>query len=186
MADIIRFPVEKARQKQIAMEHKKDLTEFLREAVILSNFPKGEEINGILLLQTDIQTLFRIKLSEFLLKNNLCGSSDLFKCSLYVSELISQNIFQRLKNIYAVDFLENGMNTDNPWIFKEGGDLCFLLCVFFGERRGWKMMRQGDYSKMGEMFYRMFYYGTKKEIGWHMSQRYREIVDITKHCVKTL
>lgn len=186
MAEIIGFPADRISRKKVINEYKKDLTHFLRNAAIIADSPMGKEINGIFIMHQGIKELAQKRIMNFLLKNKMCGSSDLFKCALYVSDLISQNVINKFKSYYAIDYLNDGIKNDNPWIFKDGGDLCFLLCVFFDERRGWRMIKTGDYSKMGSMFYRMFYFGSKKEIGWHMSRQYDRIAGITRHCLKNL
>lgn len=165
--------------------YREDLTHLVKNAVAISTLHVGEEINGIFQLDVDVSTLFKRNIADFLLKNNACGDSALFKCSLYVSDLIAYHLNQNFKSYYMIDFLEHGINDNDPMAFKEGGDLCFMICSFFNGRK-WRMMKPEDYFRMGASFYAMFYDGTKKEIGWHMSQHYTEIVKVTQRCLKTL
>ncbi len=186
MGNLIRFPLERSGKNNITKEYGNNLTILLKDAVHLAEISAGEEVNGIFRMKIDFQNLLNKKIMEFFLKNNLCGASDLFKCSLYVSKIVSDNVVQKFKSYYAVDFLEEGMRKGNPWTFKQGADLCFILCAFFNSRKNWREMKENDYAEMGRRFYLLFYNGTKKEIGWHMSKRYKEMVMVTRYCIKGL
>lgn len=186
MSNLIYFPVGRTRKPKQAGEYRDDLTALLKQAVKLAEAPIGEEVNGIFLMNADLKKTFQRKISGFLLDHQLCDSSSLFKCSLYVSDLISENLVHRIRSYCAADFMKEGVDSNNPWVFKEGADLCFLLCSFFDGRGNWRMMRPEDYYRMGASFYAMFYYGTRMEIACHMSRRYAEMVKITKHCINTL
>ena len=84
------------------------------------------------------------------------------------------------------DYLIRGIEEEDPGTLKEGADLCCIICIFFEERRNWRMTHAGDYVKMGIQLYSIYYAMTQKLIAGCMSRNFQDITAITRKCVEEL
>ena len=107
----------------------------------------------------------------------------LFLCGIYVPQIFAEYLSSSPESWLAVDYTLKARKFKNAFVFKQGGDVCFLICSIFPERTNWRTMNPGYYRKMGESFYYQFYAKTNQEIGYHMSGNFETMVGITKECV---
>ncbi|MBF0506700.1 MAG: hypothetical protein HQL09_07680 [Nitrospirae bacterium] len=156
----------------------KDVAEIKREAL-------GTEDNNLFHLNVSFEDLFKAKIGSFILDNRLINA-DLFRCSLYVAHVLGETLSKKVASFYITDYLIRGIEEESPDILKEGADLCCIICIFFDERHKWRMMRAGDYVKMGIQLYSIYYSMTHKLIGWCMSRNFEHITSITRKCVEDL
>jgi hypothetical protein len=110
-------------------------------------------------------------------------SKGLFLCGIYVSQVFTEYLSSSPESWIAVDYIPEAKKLESAFLFKKGGDVCFLICSIFPGRANWRTMNKDYYQKMGETFYHQFYTKTNQEIGYYMSDNFEIMVDITKECV---
>ncbi len=162
-----------------------DFTNILRDVVAVGRQTLGTDENGIFRLHVSFEELVRARIGSFIINNRLMNT-DLFRCGLYVSHVLSEMLSKEVDSFYVTDYLIRGIEEDNAAVIREGADLCCVLCVFFEERERWRMMKPGDYVTMGIRLYSLYYSRTGKPIGSCMSRHFESIVSITKTCIAQL
>ncbi|MEF3692349.1 MAG: hypothetical protein V3574_04835 [Candidatus Moraniibacteriota bacterium] len=122
------------------------------------------------------------EMSSFLVKNKMIDP-DIFRCTLYVSGVVSCYFKNIPESYYASDYFLKGIEENNPESVRRGADFCFLLCTFFPERGNRRMMKTEDYLKMGKMMYFYFYDITRKTIGLSMGNNFVTMVEVAKEVI---
>ncbi|MEA2112656.1 MAG: hypothetical protein U9P50_01625 [Patescibacteria group bacterium] len=113
-------------------------------------------------------------------------SRGMFLCGIYAPKVVVQYLSTSPKSWTAIDYLQENNRAKHNLNLKLGGDVCFLICCLFPERGDWRLMNLTYYKKMGMSFYYRFFQGTDKEIGYHMSDNFDEIVSLTSQSVHSL
>jgi len=113
-------------------------------------------------------------------------SRGLFLCGIYVPKVIAQYLSVSPKSWIASDYLRVDGHIKQSILLQRGADVCFLICCLFSERGNWRLMNLKYYRKIGASFYYRFYQGTDKEIGYHMSGNFDQIVKLANRSVKSL
>ncbi|HKN18282.1 MAG TPA: hypothetical protein VJW95_00690 [Dissulfurispiraceae bacterium] len=162
-----------------------DFTGMLKNVAEIRRDALGEEDNGIFHITVSFEDFFRAKIGAFIINHRLLNA-DLFRCSLYVSNVLGQTLSKKITSFYITDYLIRGIEEEDPDILKEGADLCCIICIFFEERRNWRMTQAGDYVKMGIQLYSLYYSMTRKLIAGCMSRNFQDIITITRKCVEDM
>ncbi len=160
-----------------------DFTSMLKNVAEIKRDALGAEDNSIFHLNVSFEDLFKAKIGTFIIDHRLLNA-DLFRCSLYVANVLGQTLSKKIKSFYMTDYLIQGIEEEDPDILKEGADLCCVICIFFEERRKWRMTQAGDYVKMGIQLYSIYYSMTQKLIAGCMSRNFQDITSITRKCVE--
>ncbi|HET6515504.1 MAG TPA: hypothetical protein VFG09_10125 [Thermodesulfovibrionales bacterium] len=181
MGEVIPF-VRKEKRRQT---FESDFTEILKDVVEVKRKSLCSEENGIFRLAVSFEDFLKAKIGSFIIEHKLMNA-DLFRCGLYVSHVLTEALSRKIESCYATDYYLRGFEEDDPLIMQQGADLCCILCIFFEERRNWRMMKTGDYARMGTQLYALSYGKTKKTIAWHMSRNFDRITAITRKCVTSL
>lgn len=161
------------------------LNVLLQEAHILKKSVKTKSDDLIWQDFGSLQRLFEALLNNSLLAENNIGT-DIFLCSSYVASLLAKISSHTPESWYAVDYILKGYENNNPFIFQNGADVCFLLYSLFPERCNHGSMKTENYAAMGEGLYYKYYTETGSEIGYHMSNQFELIADITTRCIASL
>ncbi|HPN96281.1 MAG TPA: hypothetical protein PLK35_00795 [Candidatus Moranbacteria bacterium] len=152
-----------------------DLNDLLRHAVTICQ-EKIEMTNGI---ETDFQKKLERDINQKIIDIKMVSSGS-FLCGLYVSQLFTKFLSSSPESWFAIDYLQKGLKADSASVFKEGGDFCFFVSSVFLE----KAKQMGNYYQdMGIGFYYDFYVRTNKEIGYHMSQNFILMSELTRSCL---
>ncbi|MDX9913267.1 MAG: hypothetical protein RBS77_01675 [Candidatus Moranbacteria bacterium] len=122
------------------------------------------------------------EISSFLMEKKLIDP-ELFRCTLYVSKVVSNYFSTIPESYYASDYYLDGIDENNPETIKRGADFCFLLCTFFPERGTHRVMKLGNYFKMGRVMYFSFYEMTRRTIGLSMGNKFADMVKIVKKTI---
>jgi len=170
-------------RKKIKASFEGDFTNMLKDVAEVKKEALGTEDSNIFHLNVSFEDLFKAKIGSFIIDHRLMNT-DLFRCSLYVAHVLGETLSKKITSLYITDYLIRGIEEEAPDILKEGADLCCILCIFFEERRNWRMTRAGDYVKMGIQLYSLYYSMTQKLIGWCMSRNFENITSITRKCVE--
>lgn len=125
------------------------------------------------------------KISQKIIQEKMV-SQGMFICGIYVPKVIAQYLSTSPKSWIVTDYYFQESKTKNETFLQQGADICFLICCLFPKRGNWRQMKIGHYQKMGVGFYYRFFLNTGKEVGYHMSDNFNEIVDITKHSIDSL
>lgn len=149
--------------------------------IILENASKKEEPKGINII-TNPREFILAEVSSFLIKNKMINP-ELFRCTLYISEVVSNYFTNIPESFYASDYFTRGIEENNPQSIKNGADFCFLLCTFFPERGSRRVMKVESYFKMGKMMYFSLYGMTQKTIGLSMGNNFDTMVEVTKEVI---
>jgi len=184
MGEILHFK-KRAQPTETPSGKQENLTRLLKNAFRIVDAPVGEEIRSIFRLRCDIGLLFERNMNRFLLDQKLCGESWPYLCSRYVSRLIARHLNQKFESHYVFDFLEKGINNNEPQALQKGGDYCFIICALFGGRE-WRSIKKEDYYRMGAGCYAMFYSRTHEESAFLMSRHYEDIVKLTQIGIQML
>ena len=177
MGDIIDF-----RSKKIS---ESDLNNLLKQAIEIGKESLGKFEEEIFKPEVDLKTFFASMINGVLLKER-CIDTELFLCSLYVSEML-ERIANKVPNSYfVIDYYVNGWEKGDPSWYRQGGDLCCMTCVLFEGFANRRNMRSRDYTRMGMYLYYLYYLNTNKDIGWCMSNNFRGIVEATKRGIESL
>lgn len=128
------------------------------------------------------EEFIREKISSFLLENKIINP-EIFRCSLYVSKVVSNYFSTVPDSYYACDYFLKGINENNPGAILQGADFCFLLCAFFPARGNRKKLKVKYYSDMGRMMYFSFYDKTRKTIGLSMGNEFSGMVEIVQKTI---
>ena len=162
-----------------------DLNFFLKEAILLRK--KSLKLKGEINLidQKDFKTFLEGKIFDLLIRKKNIGS-EFFLCGNYIAILLTEILSKIPETWFAIDYIINSNNTNNPKFLKEGANVCFLICTLFKKRSSIRCMKYDDYREMGKGMYYQFYSQTGKEIGFHMSIRYEIMVEITNKCLEEI
>lgn len=125
------------------------------------------------------------KIHDLLIERKLIGPS-FFLCGIYVANLLAKTINKAPMSWYAFDFQKMVHDSGNPFTFRDGGDVCFLIASVFPERGNWRLMNLQYYKNMGAMFYFGLYQHAGLEIGYHMSTRFDTMAEVTHECFDLL
>jgi hypothetical protein len=181
MGEIIPF----RRRNEIKVNFDTDLSNMLKDVVELKKESLGTEINGIFQMNTNFENLLKAKIGSFIVDHRLIDA-ELFRCGLYVSDLLNEMLSKTFESYYATDYFIHGLQEQDPLILKEGADLCCVLCILFDARQTWRMMRPGDYAIMGVRLYSLSYSLSKRVIAWCMSRYFDEITSIARKCIENM
>lgn len=181
MGEVVPF---RGREKRKAT-FESDFTKILNDVVEIKRESLVTEENGIVRLNANFEDVFKAKIGSFIIQHRLINA-DLFRCGLYVSQVLAETLSKKFESYYVTDYFVRGIEEDDPIILQQGADLCCIICVFFETRERWRMMRAGDYMKMGIQLYSLYYSKTKRVIGWCMSRNFERIISITRKCVEDI
>lgn len=126
------------------------------------------------------------------LNSNMCDilfeekmiDSDFFLCAQYITDMVARTMKEPPYSWYVIDYLfEANKKESDCEKWRQAADLCFLLCSIFYERTNFRAMKYEDYANMGASFYNMFFYSSKREIGYHMSRNYKSMVSVTQRAL---
>ncbi len=148
-----------------------DFTEMLKGVVKIKKESLITEKNGIFHLNVSFGDMLKAKIGSFIIEHRLMNA-DIFRCGLYVSQVIGETLSRKVESYYVSDYFIRGIDEDDPLVLQQGADLCCVLCIFFDERRNWRLMREGDYMQMGIQLYSLYHSKTKRVIGWCMSRNF--------------
>lgn len=182
MAEILKFGPPTDRRKK---QNDNDLTGFLRRAVFLR---KQEPESGPFVHIAGFKKMklfFESKISDILIKNSFIDTG-FFLCGSYISDLLTSIADKVPESWFAVDYIMKSNESGSPYILKQGANICFLICSVFKERSEIRAMRYEDYERMGIGLFSRFYSQTGAEIGYHMSQQYKIMVDVTGECMRSI
>lgn len=177
MADIISF--QKAKEKRKTPENT-ELSELLKQAYLACSEKSNwlqDKLNVV--NNGDLKSIFESKINQEIFTKKLI-SSDVFLCGMYVSNLLGEFMSNSVKSWWAVDYAAS----DDPLVFKKGADVCFIICGVFPGRGNHRMMKVAYYQEMGESYYYHFYTLAKKEIGYHMSNKFELMTRVVKSCIQ--
>ncbi len=162
-----------------------DLSSLLKQAVLLRS-QRAVKREGIQITNIGkLKTLFEAGIADILIRRRHVDS-DFFLCGNYISALLSSVVNETPKSWFVIDFITEGLETNNPRRIQEGANVCFLICTVFKERSELRAMRYEDYEKLGMGLYYQYYDQTGAEIGYHMSRQYRIMVTVTDECIRTI
>jgi hypothetical protein len=170
------------RRREIREAFETGFTDILKDAVHVKGKSLGAEVNGIYRLNVNFEDLFKANIGTFIINHRLMDA-DLFRSGLYVSKLVGEFLSNKGGSYYATDYFIRGIEDNDPFVLQQGGDLCCVFCIFFDERRNWRMMKEKDYMNIGIQLYSLYFAKTRRMIGLSMSRNFEKIVDITKQCV---
>ena len=162
-----------------------DFTSMLKNVAEIKRDAPGAEDNNVFHLNVSFEDFFKAKIGSFIIDHRLLNA-DLFRCSLYVANVLRETLSKKITSFYITDYLIQGIEEEAPDILKEGADLCCIICIFFEERRNWRMTQAGDYVKMGIQLYSIYYAMTQKLIAGCMSRNFQDIIAITRKCVEDM
>jgi|SRR6056297_988456 len=159
-----------------------DLNDFLQEISFLSQ--RKDEDSGIILeISPDkLKEEFRRMILQEIARQGLIDSA-LFKCGLYVADLLSKLVKDNPESWFATDYLNKEVSGEG---LRRAANICFLLSSIFQERAEIRCMQLKDYQEMGAGMYYMFYSSTGREIGFYMSRNFKTMADITLHSFQSL
>lgn len=177
MGDIVPF---KRRKQRTSIEA--GFTEILRDVVEIRKKSLELEERGLYRLNVNFEDLMKAKICSFIMDHNIMNA-DIFRCGLYVSRVLGETLAKKVENYYVSDYFVRGIAENDPFILQQGADLCCVLCILFDERKNWRMMKTGDYTRLGTQLYALYFARTRKLIGLCMSRNFGDIVEITKQCV---
>jgi hypothetical protein len=165
-----------------------NIEDVIKEALAVSKEKFGREQGSIFELYGSFENLLRSKIGMTLLMEKPVKNVELFRCSLYVSEMLGEFLKHDFESYQVMDYLERGHDECEPAHFKTGGDLCFVLCTFFEGRcnRVRRPLKLNDYMDLGMRLYFAFHAETKNRVGLCMGENFREIVSLTKKSIRTL
>lgn len=162
-----------------------DFTYMLKDVAKVKRESPGTEPGAIFRLDVSFENLFKAKIGSFIIDHRML-SADLFRCGLYVAHVLGETLSKKMTSFYMTDYLIRGIEEEDPAILKEGADLCCIICIFFEERRKWRLTRAGDYVKMGIQLYSIYYSMTRRLIAGCMSRNFQDITSITRKCVEEM
>lgn len=185
MTIVIDFAEAKAKKEETVP---RNLNEFLKKAKQLINETSHGKTSEIITIIKDINDLKRKiegVISKKIIDDRMIDKG-LFLCGVYVPHVFTEYLSSSPKSWIAYDYKLESEKKESAFTFKQGGDVCFLICSIFTERAKWRAMNPSYYHEMGESFYYQFYAKTDKEIGYHMSDNFKTIVNITKECIHSI
>lgn len=110
-----------------------------------------------------------------------------YLCGLYVAGILTKLAVEVPDSWYTVDYINASLKSGNPFVLREGGDMCFVLCGVFPDRK--KNRNQADvtfYEEIGSSFYRQFYHFNKQETWNHMSNKFGVMARVAQKCLHNL
>ncbi|MCG2699928.1 hypothetical protein L6274_02655 [Candidatus Parcubacteria bacterium] len=153
----------RAKKQKMAPE---SLNEFLKRATKLIGKISARQDSGVITAARSIDELKRRMegvIAKKIIKAKMIDKG-LFLCGIYVPQIFTEYLSSSPESWLAVDYALWAIKRKNAFVFKKGGDVCFLICSIFPERANWRTI-------------------SKKEIGYHMSSNFETMVGITKECV---
>ena len=166
-------------------EHNNPFNALLRKAHILRKSVPTKSDDLIWQEFGDLQRLFEALLNKSLLAEKNIGT-DIFMCSSYVASLLAKTGSSIPKSWYAIDYILEGYENDDPFVLQDGADVCFLLYSLYPARCNRRSMKTEDYATMGENLYYGYYAKTGREIGYYMSNLFELMADTTAKCIANL
>ena len=166
----------------------KNLNEFLERAKQLINeasISKDPKIITIIRNASALRRKIEGVISKKIINTKMVDRG-LFLCGIYVPEVFTEYLSSPPESWIVSDYRSKAEKEKNSFAFKQGGDVCFLICSIFVKRAEWRTMNPSYYHEMGESFYYQFYTRTNQEIGYHMSGNFETIVNITKDCFQAI
>lgn len=179
MGDIVPF---RQREKGKAT-FESDFTAMLKDVAEVRRETLGTEVNGIFRLNVGFENMIKAMIGSFIIDHRLINA-DLFRCGLYVAQVLGKNLSKTIESYYVIDYLTRGLEEDDPALLQQGADLCCILCILFEGRQHWRLVKAGDYMKLGIQLYALYHAKTKRMIGWSMSRNFEAITSITKQCIE--
>lgn len=182
MTIVLNLAQARAKRQKMAPE---SLNEFLKRATKLIGKISTRQDSSVIATTRSIGGLKRRMegmIAKKIIKAKMIDKG-LFLCGIYIPQIFVEYLSSSPESWLAVDYSSWAIKRKNAFVFKKGGDVCFLICSIFPERTNWRTMSADYYQKMGESFYHQFYTESKKEIGYHMSSNFETMVGITKECV---
>ncbi len=183
MGEIVPFLLKNRREAENFSGN--DINNLLKWAVGLQERIFGEERNGIFRLRGNFKELMTARICSVLLKKKMIRV-DLFQCSLYLAQMMSDMMAKIPQSYYVVDYFIKGFEDKNPQVLREGADYCSLVCIFFEGRRGWRAMKLKDYERLGASLYLAYYDFSQRPIGWYMGHNFEEVIPIARRSVESL
>jgi len=180
------FQKEKRKKKQ-EEEDLKDLDSLLKRARHLIKNEPASPKSSILRVASKEHLIRKMEggIAKEIISRHLIDSG-LFLCGLYASRVIVNHLSTPPESWVASDYFVEGKKSGNGETSQTGADVCFLICCLFPERGNWRLMNLEYYQKMGTSFYYRFYQRTGREIGYHTSDNFDQIVRLTSQSVRSL
>ncbi len=163
--------------------HKGGINDLLERAQILKTGLKNNY--KLIFNNQDLSQFFEGVISKILLNARIL-SEDCFLCGIYISRLLSSVAIKTPKSWYAVDYFLEGCETNNPFIIKEGADICFILFSLFKPRTNRRILTPRDYRDMGQNLYCLYSSVTNETIGNKMSQNFELMAGVTEEAIASL
>jgi hypothetical protein len=178
MADIVSFNSWRKNVKE------KDFNFLLKQAIEISRKIEESVQNELFVPSCKISDIFAAKFNQVLLDNKAIDS-ELFRCALYVAALFEKMSKEVPESYYGVDFYIRGLEEGKPEWFRRGGDVCFLVCSLF---EGFARRRTSvkEFQRMGAYLYNLYFEGTRREIGWCMSNNFKSMVQVAQQGISRL
>lgn len=162
-----------------------NLGELLKRSARLGK-KKYEEIGHLKITRVkskaDACTFFEGLLSgEIVRRKNI--RSEYFFCANYISHLLASFVDSFPDSLIAFDYEKSYQETGKTECLKKGADICFLICTVFDGRKSWRLTSPRFYHEKGISLYYHFYLNEGKDIAFHMSSEFEEMVDITREAI---
>jgi len=164
------------------------LNDFLKRAIkLIDKISIGQNDDLITVIKSINELKRRMEgiIVKKIIKEEMINKG-LFLCSIYIPQIFTEYLSSSPESWLAIDYTLKAKKLKSAFVFKQGGDVCFLICSIFPKRTRWRTMNPSYYQEMGEAFYYQFYAKTNQEIGYHMSGNFEIMVDITKECVASI
>ena len=175
MGDLLGF----LEMKKAVLSKEKTFNELLKNAVEIGRRSLGSTKMGIFQPEADIKTFFVSTITALLLREKQIDD-ELFRCALYAGEVFEKLVFSVPESYFVCDYYLKGWEAGQPIFFRDGADLCYVICVLFDQFAQRRRMRRDDYVRMGVQLYYLYYRQTRESIGWCMSNNFKGIVDVAK------
>lgn len=162
-----------------------DINKLLKQAIEVGKQELGKFEEGIFKPEVDLKTLFASRINTILMQER-CIDTEIFRCSLYVAEMLESIINKIPESYFVIDYYIKGWQEENPFWYQKGGDFCCMVCILFEDFANRRNMHSLDFIRMGMHLYYLYYQNSSDSIGWCMSNNFRGIVEATKRGIKTL
>jgi hypothetical protein len=173
------------------MPNQDDLNEFFAKAVSLgqeNKFPK----NGKILIVDSLENFFKSRLNCKLLESNRI-EEDLFECTDYIAKILAGFIRDNPRKIMAAEYFaafqqyRQDLEGDNPIrpedFLAQGGQACFVICVFFPVFNCRRLVDAKYYAQMGATFFYQYFLETAKPVANAMAEHFDELVPLTREAI---
>jgi hypothetical protein len=173
---VIDFKLEKQKIEEIVPQN---LTQWLKKSVSVIQKDTPFDAYSSDMSIADIGKLkkkIEARVTKEIMDQQLIDT-ETFLCGLYVSNLLGKMVTELPESWFLIDYVEKFNDFGNPYILKEAGDMCFLLCgAFCGKEK------IPYYQNSGAVLYKNFYEYTKIEIGLLMSQHFDSMTQVASRC----